>query len=342
MQSYSIYILGYSLDSCLYARELADANSNVVFVKTGELGHPFDTVSELINEKDVKILNRYLPTLNFSKVINSTYMFLPYDSLEFVNSHNGLIRYPINKNSFECAEEIEQIESCILSLDRFKNKLNMSNNYINLYKKFFPKWLYDSVLKHVSVNKWIGYKQSKLTKDALAKEINTDFLDSGNTGVLYKPEISYAEICNQLLNHKNIKIKSIDIRNIRKLLIDRQQKVDIILMDNRVDMFCGYSQGKFERMSIRTELSHNDNMEELIDVSSGVVFTPLKDYWCVINDYGNVKKIYSNPEILSSETQTVILPTINNEKTYNDYKKILNLYSGKHLNLEKIISTNIL
>jgi TRAP transporter TAXI family solute receptor len=61
--------------------------------------------------------------------------------------------------------------------------------------------------------------------------------DSTNTGIAFKPINGYADICNQLLTHPNIKAGLIDIKDIHKLLITRYPRTDVILCDNQIDAF---------------------------------------------------------------------------------------------------------
>ncbi len=335
-------IIGYSIDAALYARELAEADNKITFLKTAKLGYPLDDMKDCITEQSVNKLKVFLPNLEFKKHINYSYIFLPYNSLDFVNNHNGLINYPLNKKSFECAEESEQIEACSLNLDKLKVRLENSNNYINIYKKFFPKWLYDSLVKHIAINKWGGCKQSKFTKEALYKEVNLNFLNNPNSGILYEPMHSYEDICKALLSHSNIKIMEANVDKLKKLILEKNKIADVILMDNRVDYICGYAQGKFERVKLTIEPSVEKYHEELFEINQGIVFTPLKDYWCIINDFGNVRKMYSQCIRESSKEASLLIPSIINKKIYEDYKYLLNLYSGKFLNLDTYIETTIL
>lgn len=337
------YIIGYSLDACLYARELADAGTKITFLCTGELGYPLDFIKDFLSESGVNTLKAVLPELTFKKHPNYTRVFLPYNQLDFVNSHNGLISYPLNKSSFECAEEWEQIENCILNADRFLSRLDESNNYVNIYKKFFPKWLYDSLIKHISVNKWGGLKQSKFSKDCLLKEIDISRLAHSGTNMIYSPDITYSNICRKLLSHRNITLKKQALDPLKKIMTERHKLSDIIFMDNRVDYLSGFSQGKFDRINIKVEETTDQHMEEFIELSDGFVYTPMKEYWGARNNYGSVIKIYSNEETgFVFKDTSALIPTINNEKIYEDYKKLLNLYSGKHLILDKFIDTILL
>ena len=336
------FIIGYSVDAALYARELAEADNKIVFLKTGKLGYPLDDFRDCLTENSANKLKFFIPELEFKRHVNYSYTFLPYNQLEFVNTHNGLVSYPLNKKSFECAEESEQMEACALNLEKLKLKLEHSNNYINIYKKFFPKWLYDSLVKHIAINKWGGCKQSKFTKEALYKEVNLNFLNNPTSGILFQPVMTFEDICKSLLKHENIKIMDASVDKLKKFILERNKSADIILMDNRVDYICGYAQGKFERVKLRIENSQEKFHEELFEINEGIVFTPLRDYWCILNNYGDVRKIFSEEIKESTKELSLITPSIINKKMYEDYKYLLNLYSGKHLNLDTYIETIVL
>ena len=344
MKKSSTYIVGYSIDACLYARNLANRGDKVIFMQTGTLGYPYDDVGDFVYESDVikirKILGEQLP---FDELINSRYVYMPYDELKLVNSKNGLISYPLNKLSFESAEELDEVIDCAKGLDIFIDKMEKSNNYINMYKAFFPKWLYDSVIKYIAVNKWGGLRQSKLTRKALLKELDLSLMSGFGTGVIYRPTDGYEALCKKLLTHPNIRIDKVKATAITAAIKTRYNNSDFIIMDNRIDLFIGLHHGAFDRVDIRVETTSEQGLEEFIDVSDGIVFTPRKDYWCCTNKTGVIQKIYSSVADKASETtQSVICPTIVNTKMMEEYAELLGLYSGKQLNLKRYVGSVIL
>jgi len=336
-------VIGYTLDSAILARELAQkGNKQVTYLKTGRLGYPLDDLKDYISYEDVINLNTLGVDVEYRKLINGSYVFMPYDALKFVNNRNGLLSYPLNKSSFDSAEEWEQLEFCLHKLSEFRETLEDSTNFINIYKNFFPKWLYDSLLKYMGINKWGKIRQSQFSREALAKEINLSYLDSTNTGTAFKPVNGYEDICNRLLNHPNIKIGSIQLDDIRKILIKRHVNSDIIVCDNRIDYICNYTYGNFDRVQFRSEPVIERNLEEFIDISEGVVITPMKDYWCISADRGDITKLYSTAvQDLKYTKQSDIPMTLANKKMYAEYKKMLTLYSGKILDLDSRVVTII-
>lgn len=337
------YIIGYSLDSAMFARELVlKRGIDVVYLQTGKLGHPLDDIRDYISYENVLQIKSLGINAEFRKLTNSTFVFIPYNDLKFVNNRNGLISYPLNKSSFDSAEEWEQVEFCLANIGEFRENLESANNFINIYKNFFPKWLYDSLLKYMGINKWGGIRQSKFTREGLAREVDLSCLDGTNTGSVYRPIDGYEELCKEFLDHPKITVEQIDIRGVNKLLTKRFKTADVILADNRVDYICNYTYGAFDRVEFQTENTREQNLEEFYDISEGIVFTPTKDYWCISNELGDVIKVKSKyVDELKQRTQSVIPTTTYNRKLYGEYQKMLTLYSGKILYLSSQLNTAI-
>lgn len=339
----STYVIGYSLDSVLLARELAAKGKKVTFLQTGKLGYPLDKIKDYISYEDVLRIKAMHINVQFKKLVNSTFAFIPYEQVKFVNNRNGLISWPLNRSSIDSAEEWEQMEACIATVGEFRDKLDSATNYINIYKNFFPKWLYDTIIKHIGINKWGGFRQSKFSREGLAREINLSCLDDKSTGVMYAPVNGYQDLCNVALQHENITISSIRLSSVRKFLSKRFPDADVVLMDNRVDEIFGYLYGAFDRVKWVVEESEEQNLEEFIDVGSGIVFTPTKDYWCISNDHGYITKIKTElVDGMNSGTISQICVTSANKKMYNEYKKLVKLHSGKILTLMPMTQTVIM
>jgi len=335
-------IVGYSLKSVLWARQIAISGQKVIYIKSGQLGYPFDDINEYISEKDINLIKSLKVDFPVKKLHNSTYIYIPYDQLKFVNNKNGVISYPLNKSSFESAEEWEQIQVCIETLDDFTKDLENASNFVNIYKNFFPRWLYDCLLKYVGINKWGNIRQSKLTREALQREINLTYLNKFGTTTVYKPKMGYAKLCEALLKHKNIEIKELKITDMRDFLLDRHKNLDIAFTDNRIDYLCNYAHGNFDRVKFECKRFTNPNMEEFIDIGEGIVFTPTKEYFCASKEDGIITTVTSkNIDTLNYTEQSNISPTSYNRKLYAKYKKLVNLYSRKTLNLDPILDTTI-
>lgn len=113
MNNITFVVIGYTLDSAILAREIASKGQKVVFMQTGTLGYPLDDIREYISYEDFLKIRSFRIGEKFKKLHNSTYVHIPFDNLKFVNNRNGLISYPLNRTSFESAEEWEEISYCI-------------------------------------------------------------------------------------------------------------------------------------------------------------------------------------------------------------------------------------
>lgn len=327
------HIIGYNIDSVTLARKLANSGNKVIYYKSGKLGYPYDDIGDFLKEPSMKELKMLLPNLEFEFFCNYTYAMFDHSQLKFVNSFNGLISYPINKSSFESAEEQEQIEDCAYGVDDMLDTINNSKNYINSYKKFFPRWLYDSCIKHIGINKW-HTRQSKLTRYALIKEISLDYLDEFGTYNVYRPKVTYEEVCKQLIDHENITVNEIGVNDIIHLLRDRFVGEEVILMDNRVDQICDYIYGNFHRVKLYTEEVAEVMPEEFIDIDKGIVFTPMKKHFCATTEYGNSKRIYSKvSDDLNDRGLSIVVPTDDNFAIFKEYEKLMTLYSKKNIDI---------
>jgi len=336
-------IVGYSLKSVLWARQIALSGQKIIYVKSGKLGYPYDDINEYLSVKDINLIKSLKVDFPIKKLHNSTYMYIPYDQLKFVNNKNGIVSYPLNKASFESAEEWEQIQLCIETLDDFRDDLENASNFVNIYKNFFPRWLYDCLLKYIGINKWGNVRQSKFTREALQREINLTYLNKFGTGSIYKPRTGYEKLCKALLKHKNIEIKELKITELREFLIARHKNLDIAFTDNRVDYLCNYAHGNFERVKFECKKFKDPNMKEFIDISEGIVFTPTQEYFCASKEEGIITTVTSkNIDTLNYQDQSNIAPTSYNRKLYNEYKKLVNLYSRKTLNFDPIFDTTII
>lgn len=338
------YVIGYSLDACLFARESANSGEKVVFIESDILGYPYDVIGEFFRKTDISLIESRLgEPIECDILHDNRYVFVPYNSLKMVNSKNGLVSYPINKLSFECAKESEEVLESCTGIDVFINKITSANNYVNLFKSFFPKWLYESILRYVSINKWCGIKQSKLTRFALLKELDTSYINMFGHGKCYRPVSSYNEICEKLLTHTNIVREKIKPNQLGDIIKKRFTDGAVYVMDNRVDMAVGYHHGMLERVNFSSELTSENGIEELMDVDTGIVLTPMKPYWCITTKYGISTKIYSKIiDKPNDYTLSVLSPTNNNAKMVADYANLLTFYSDKKLNLMQYVKPTII
>lgn len=325
-------IIGYSLEATLVARKMANLGHKVRFVKSGILGHPCDDLNDYLTSNNYKKVIDTEVYFDVEKIVAGQYVHIPYENLKMVSNLNGLVSYPLNRSSFGTASEWEEMELRIRQMDEFFEVLSESNNYINLYKKYFPKWLYDSVLRHLGVNKW-HMKQSQFTKDDLSKLFSIHNLITDEPEVMYRPVNGYEELCNEILDHDNIIIDNGNVSEFNDVLISRTRNTLVVFVDNRIDQICNYSMGMFERINfIINELTDDeaDKMDELKCMDKGIAYTPMQEYWGIVKNDNGVRIFFSEIDNgTNSDIQNMILPSQSNLKIFNEYVKLFKNYPNK-------------
>lgn len=328
MKKETIFVIGYSLEACALARGYANAGNHVVFVQTGHLGHPLDVVNDMISYEDTLKLQVLGCKTQFEKLPRSSFCFVPYENIKFVNTRNGLFTWPICKTSFEIAEEWEEVMDFLHDLESFTQKLETANNPVSIYKTHFPRWLFDCLLKYVGVNKWGGLKQSKMLKEGIVREIDLSQLDS-TPSAFYRPAEGYKALCEDLLS--GIEIISCSIKKVRHFMDTIHRNNSVVIADNRVDYIYQYIFGAFERVTWRSELVDENNCPELMDVADGTVLTPTMASWCSSNHFGQAKRVYSSPvDDIGNYDISILTPAQTNKKVMNEYINFVKLQKKKY------------
>lgn len=324
-------IVGYSLEACVISRKMASLGHVVNFVPSGKLGYPYDEIGDSLNEWGMKKVIE-LVDINTKKMSNAFHVHVPYANLRMVNDNNGLINFPLNRLSFESAEEWEQIKNRVNTFDDFNKKIDDAVNYINIYKKFLPKWLFESLVKHLGINKW-KLKQSQFTKESLLREVNLNHLGESKPKVVYKPVDGFQNLCSVLLDHKNIKIRNHPIGEIKELLRMRIRNSIVVYIDNRIDYICDYSMGKLDRVDLLTENvtdSEKSRMDEYACIDESSILTPYMDYWATVSSEGKTLKLFSEEVTkIGKFDQNLIVPSQSNLKMINEYTKLFKRYPNK-------------
>ena len=329
-------IIGYTLDACTFARKKAEEGYKVVFQKTATLGHPLDIITDYISYEDVLKLKVLGVNTEFNRISMNTFAYIPYDDIKFVNTRNGLFFWPLCKSSFESGVEWEEVIDLLYGITEFRAKVSSSSNQVGVYKTAFPKWLFDSLLKHIGINKWGGLRQSKMSKDGLSREIDISCLDGSNPGTYYTPVKGYESLCEDILNHPNITVNELNIKDVRKFLDKNWRNTEVYLSDNRVDLIFGYTFGVLERVIWAANPVLESECTELMDISNGIVLTPSMPFWCASNHFGKAKRIYAEKVTdLFYTGASILAPAQSNTKCLSEYATLLRLQKGKILMLDR-------
>jgi UDP-galactopyranose mutase len=235
-------------------------------------------------------------------------------------------------STFGSNNEIIEMRKRADNIFTFLQDISDAPNYINIYKKFFPKWLYESVLRRIGVNKW-KLRQSKISKHSFIKELQLDHIASNDNGMVYYPKHGYEDLCNKILDDGNIEIEKIDISKVKKIMPENKRGRKVVLMDNRIDYVCGYIFGNLSRIDISTQVVDVTDIkthDEFQCIDIGPIITPYKDYWAISHGWHKCVKIFSN--LMDKEkphSPSLIQPTMDNVKMLAEYVDLVKMYPGK-------------
>jgi hypothetical protein len=170
-----------------------------------------------------------------------------------------------------------------------------------------------------------------------------EYLSTSTLPTLYWPVDSWKVVCQQLLDHPNISVSSFAIGNTRDYISRRHKPARVIVSDNRIDHVFNYMHSGLSRIMWESSIVSPGSIDELVDVSSGIIMTPAKPYWGVVADDLNVRLLVSRicPASLALPPQSVLPPTLVNEKTLMEYVKMVSLFRGCELDLKLRVWTAI-
>lgn len=338
-------VVGYTLDAVIEAHNLAMNEENkVIFYKTAPLGEPLDIYNDYISYDDARRLGFITHGLGYTECINNSYLYIPYELLKFKNSTNGVIQFPLNRNSFE--DENEWNEICkAYECDDIKgilaNASNSPTRLITMYKNNMPKWFVDSIVRNLADTRWKGIPTSALTLNGYLYEFSLSDIQHECVNKWYKPELSYANICELILHTDNIEIRDADKKTCFELITKRNIE-NVTFMDNRIDYYLDYRCGMFDRREMYYE-KLDEVPSFMSDIELGFVRTPTLDCWGINVYEHDIRKLYCRPIKSITNVPTTSVPmTKNNIRTYDAYSKILPLYGkNKNLNIQQKIKTLI-
>jgi UDP-galactopyranose mutase len=327
-----IEVVGHSLEACCVARGLANDGNSVVFIQTGKLGWPADDMCDYISEYGYDVICDIGIVDDFLSLNNAQYAHVPYNKLQMTNDMNGIVSYPLNNTSFGSNDEIIQMRNRVTNLREFIKEINDAPNYINIYKKFFPKWLYESLIRRIGMNKW-HLRQSKISKANFIKELALDHLGNADNGYIYYPKNGYESLCTKILDDPMITVVERDIKDVKKIIPVNNRGKGMIIMDNRVDYLCNYIFGNLSRIDLKFDkvsFSELRDYDEYQCIDIGTVLTPYKDYWSFSSGWQKASRVYSTERTMTSkEEYSIIQPLSANVKMLNDYRDLIDKYPGK-------------
>jgi hypothetical protein len=331
------YIMGYSLDSVIEAVRRKINGENVHFLATAKLGEPLDTYRDMVNAATVDMLKAITPIdLNFEKYHNPRHLYIPYDKVSITNTKNGVIAFPLNKNSFESEEEWKAVMDAFTSepiQKLYQDKGNTPSKLITAMKNSMPKKFVDTFCKALSTTRWRGINVSKLTMIGYSYEYSFALLGTEYVETFYKPKCTYEQMCNDMLEAAGIEITPVTAKVCKKIIMDKEFTETLVVMDNRIDSYMDYICGMFDR--VRMVVSPVKIPSAITSFGDGIFYTPLVDEFWGVNVIGSMAYKLSAVHLNTIYNDFISeLPlTRTNAKLYNTYAGMIKFY-GKNKTLD--------
>lgn len=331
------YIMGYSLDSVIEAVVRKANGENVHFLATAKLGEPLDTYRDMVSANTVEMLEAVSPvTLEFERYHNPRHLYIPYDKVKIKNTKNGVISFPLNKNSFEDEDEWKEVcdsfkKDAILKL--YLDKGNTPSKLITAMKAGMPRGFVDTFGKALSTTRWRGINVSKLTMIGYCYEYSFDRLDKEYVETFYKPKKTFEDICNDMLVASDIDVTPVTPKVCKKIVMDTHFTDTLVVMDNRIDSYMDYICGMFDRVQMEVEPVKIPSA--ISAAGDGIFYTPLVEEFWGVNVIGdNAYKLSANHlSTIYNEFVSELPLTRTNAKLYNTYAKMIQFY-GKNKTLD--------
>ena len=344
--SETTYIMGYSLDSVIEAVRRKINGEDVHFIATAKLGEPLDTFRDMVSGSTVAILENISPiSIKFNQYHNPRHLFIPYDKVKIKNTKNGVIAFPLNKNSFEDEDEWKAVCDIFKSERITKlhaDKGNTPSKLITAMKNSMPKKFVDTFGKALSTTRWRGVNVSKLTMIGYSYEYSFDLLDVEYRETFYKPTKSYERICEMMLDAAGVDVTRLPRKACSKIIMDKKFTDTLVVMDNRIDSYMDYICGMFDR--IRMDVEPVKIPSAISTAGDGIFYTPLAEEFWGVNVIGkSAYKLSATPvSTLYNDFVSELPLTRTNAKMYNTYANMIKFYgNNKTLDINQRVVTMI-
>ena len=331
----TVYIMGYSLDAVIEALRRNMNGESVHFLATAKLGEPLDLFNDMLSNRTVAILKVVSPIdINYTEYHNPRFLYIPYDRVRIKNTKNGIIQFPLNKNSFEDIDEWTSIcesfkKDPVYSV--LMDKGNSPSKLVSAMKANMPSTFVDTFCKAMGITRWRGIQLSHLTMIGFNYEYPFAYLDRDYQETFYKPDMTYEEICTQMLAVAGIPVTHINANVCSKIIRDREFTDPLIIMDNRIDCYLRYVCGRFDRTRMSSEQVKMP--PQLSTGRNGLYYTPYStDFWGVEILGDKAYKLSSElVNTLYDEFISEIPLSRTNAKLYNQYESMVKFYGPKKM-----------
>lgn len=324
LNSNIINIYGDNLESCLYARYLADKHpeKKIIHRSTGKYGGVYNESTGMVGMLTQAQVDKISEYINISfDVISETYVKVPYNKIKIKNTSDGNIRFPFNRKSFESEFDYDDIIMSTPTYEMFMTQFKQSKNIVKCLKEIFSDDFYMDVIKKIGTN-FFNITQSQLDPKYIYKHLlHLESLSSSEYILQYTPKEGYTVLCEALLNCSNIE-KSIEDRVSIKRYVRNNNELNYLF--EYYDYYMDFIFGSIEYIKYgitlhKTTLFRADGISKTISPYD-------KKYGQYIQIESNIYGITTTPyEITANDFDACIpMPTYNNVKKIQEYNSLIN------------------
>ncbi|MCQ2123262.1 MAG: hypothetical protein MJZ25_03675 [Fibrobacter sp.] len=342
--SENITIIGYSVDAVVEAVRQKINGNDVTFRSSGVLGEPLDVFHDMVSGRTADMIETLLPVVEFTEYHNPRHMYIPYEKVKISNSSNGVIQFPMNKNTFEKESEWEAVCNAFNGKEVsecFENKVNSPSKLLSVMKNAMPSEFVDTFIKPIGITRWRGIQLSHITMHGFTYECPFDHLGEDYSETYCRPNMTYNALCNLFLDTYDIPNSPIEPDEITSLIMNKDFTDNLVVMDNRIDAYMKYMGGRFDRVQMTSEQVKMP--VQLAMAREGIYYTPYSDFWGIVivgNDAYKMsaKLVYTLFDNFISE----IPLTRTNVKMYSQYESLIKYYgANKTLDIRQRVETMI-
>lgn len=319
-----INIYGDNLESCLYARYLANKHPDKLIIhrSTGKFGGIYNESTGMLGILTQLQVDKILEYIEFDfEPITEVYVKIPYSKVKFRNTSDGNIRFPFNKKSFESEYDYDDTVLSTPTYEDFLIRYKQTKNIVKCLKEVFSDDFYVDIVKKIGTN-FFNITQSQLDPKYIYKHLlHLESLNSQDYIIQYTPKYGYTLLCEELLNCINIE-KIIEDRPTIRKQIRANNELNYIF--EYYDYYMDFIFGAIEYVKYDVNL-HKTTLFRADHISKTI--TPYdKKYGQYIQIESNIYGVVATPyEIISNSFESCTpLPTYTNVKKIQEYNSLIN------------------
>ena len=322
-----VNVVGDSLESCLYARYLAETKPKIKRIDhytTGEYGgFYFDEVKDssyiplFLTRPQLLKINKFIPNFEV-KLISENHVKVPAKKIKFTTPYDEYITYPINRGCFELDMDYKDAILRNFTYEEFIAEYKDSKNITRLMKTVFSDNFYLNIIKKIGCNQW-NTNQSQIDPGALYHMLHLEQIDSKDSFEYYYPVNGMSDLCKQLLDHPKIAKHTATRKNIKATF--KAQEDRTVYLFEYIDYYMDFMFGGFDYMKCNTEI-HTKSFSEQ---NYFRIYTPFDKTYYVYFGIGQTSyKSQNIPYLITANDfcRSILVPTMTNYRRLNEYRKV--------------------